>query len=89
MPSSPRMECMFLMYAIHFNIARPEDEPTDENLKAVLEGCARRPSVAWLESIRGYVHEYRRTPDIQLRIKRDPRTDGCILADAPDAQIGA
>lgn len=89
MPSSPRMECTFLMYAIHFNIARPEDEPTDENLEAVLEGCARRPSAAWLESIRGYVHEYRRNPDIQLRIKRDPRTDACILLDASDARIGA
>lgn len=89
MPSTPRMECLFLSYAIHFDIARPDAEPTDENLAAVLAWCARKPSPAWLEPIRGYVHEYRRNPDIQLRIVRDGRTGALVLADAPDAQIGA
>jgi hypothetical protein len=83
------MEYLFLSYAIHFDIARPDDEPTDENLTAALAWCARRPSPAWLESIRGYVHEYRRNPDIQLRIKRDGRTGALVLSDAPDTQIGA
>jgi hypothetical protein len=89
MPSTPRMECLFLSYAIHFDIARPDAEPTDENLAAALAGCARKPSPAWLEAIRGYVHEYRRNPDIQLRIKRDGRSGGGILVNASDAQIGA
>jgi hypothetical protein len=57
---------------------------------SALAGCARRPSPAWLESIRGYVHEYRRNPDIVLRIERDGRTGACVLkADTSDAQIGA
>jgi hypothetical protein len=69
-PSAARLEDLYDKYAIKFDLdwnmdgnSATSDEPTDENLKAVLDHCVRRARPGEFAAIRRHVLANRATAE--------------------------